>query len=129
MLAAVGRKPEFLCLGHQLSAMDDRPWTVDSLLIIAPLVHPFGLDLFQVTFVGFFPFAFKVIQSQDPLDQIGKPDPVDLGFVKFIAKFLVQCHSDIFVVPPVHRRLKTVSHILYLFFPDLKPFKPMGDVL
>jgi hypothetical protein len=113
LLEAAAAVPGIPIQAHSVQAMDYRPWTRGYLLIIAPLVHPLGLDLFQVAFVGFFSFALEIIQGQHPLDQVGKPDAVDLGFVEFIAELLVQSHCHVFVVPPVHGRLKTVSHIGY----------------
>lgn len=52
-------------------------------------------------FVGFFAFALEIGDFQHPLEQFGKADAVNFTFVEFLAKSLVERHSNIFVVGPM----------------------------
>ena len=76
------------------------------LLIIPPLVHPCALYHFKMTFIAFFPFAFKSWDLKNPFKQIGKADTVDFSFVKIIAKAFIKLLCDVLVIVPVNRWFK-----------------------
>lgn len=61
--------------------------------------------------------AFKVVNLQDPREQICKSDAIDLALSKVISKSLVEFHRYVLMICPVDRKVVYVlkSHMRLVF--------------
>ena len=84
---------------------------INYLVVVPPLIHPLGLNHFQMSFCAFFAGAFKVGNFHYPIQQFGEADSVYFAFIKIIAKTLIEFHGNIFVIGPVYRGFK---HVLFV---------------
>lgn len=78
------------------------------LLVVAPFVHPSGLNELQVAFIGFFALAFKVGDFENPLQQVGEANAVDFILPEVITEAFVELHCNVFVVDPVDRHVVNI---------------------
>jgi hypothetical protein len=75
-------------------------------LVVAPLVDPGTLDHLEVPLGRLFPGANKARDLQDPLEQIGEPNTIDLSLIEIISETFVEFQGDVFVIGPMYGRFK-----------------------
>ncbi len=80
--------------------------------MVAPLVHPFSLNLLQVAFVGLLAGAVEVGQHQYPIQQLGEANAVDFGLGEVVAKLFVERDGNVLMVGPFDRRLVVVHFLM-----------------